>query len=447
MRDKDQLVQMNTESYNRHTMISIPRYGIAHQIFRVCRYTSVFIFVFLLPTQLAKHYWPSWSYVQGIAIDYLAIKISALDILSIVIVALHFRQLYALINNDKQIRLIIVLLVLLNSYFALREAHTLLLWIGFGVHTLALLAVIKNYKKYLTVIMIGLATSVVIQILLVMMQFTSQSSIQGVWYWLGERKIVMSLPDIAKIYVNGREFLRPYGTFSHPNALGGFYMLLFFFMIWFKKNILSIKFHKLCANIVIFVCPYLILSSFSKTAIIGFVIGSVMLIVNDDIYRKCKFCLVARILGLSAITFVFIQLSGDPDSLTKRWALIQNALGVIALHPLWGVGLGNYVASQATISMPMRFGSLFQPVHNALLLVISEVGIGGLTIVYMIGRRLKVVGMSITMPMYIVIPLIATMMMDHYWVTATQNQTLLIFVALFLIVKASNKTDVTINSR
>jgi len=428
-------------------MYTLTHHPTVRLILNVCRYVCVFFFIFLLPTQLTKHYWPSWSYVQGIGIDYLAFKISVLDILSIIIVILHWQHYLSFSKIVKGISTLIILLGMLNSFFAVREIHTLLLWIGLASHTLALLIIVKNIRKYLTIIVVGIATSTAIQIILVMMQFMSQSSIQGVWYWLGERKIIMSLPDIAKIYVNGREFLRPYGTFSHPNALGGYYMLLFFFMIWFKKNILHTRLQILGANIVIFICPYLILSSFSKTAIIGFVIGSIILILNDKVYRKCKFCLVARVVMLLTITFIFAQLSGDPDSLTKRWVLIQNALQVIAQYPLWGVGFGNYVAAQATILMPMKFSSLFQPVHNVLLLVISEFGIGGLTVIYMIIRRLMGIGIRYVLPMSIALPVIITMMMDHYWVTAIQNQTLIIFVAMFLILKASNKTDVTINNR
>lgn len=40
-----------------------------------------FLFIFFIPTQLGKHFWPEWSYVMGIRVDYLSPTLYFLDLI------------------------------------------------------------------------------------------------------------------------------------------------------------------------------------------------------------------------------------------------------------------------------------------------------------------------------------------------------------------------------
>ena len=398
----------------------------------VAKHVVVFLFFFFLPTQLSKHFWPAWSYVQGIRVDYLSPTISVIDILSLLIIAFHMRTLVHFIRTtNRAVFVVLGLLIGTNLLFSTPPLHSLFIWLRILLGFVVMLILVKNMKKYLSTILAGLAVSTVIQLLLVCMQYISQSSLQGIWYWLGERRIVLSLPDVAKISVYGREFLRPYGTFSHPNALGGFYVLLFFFVFWLRQQISPTDgCTRLMAGVILFICPFLVLASFSKVAILSFVLGNLILVWGDYTYRKCALCLVARTSILILVLLMFTIPIGDPYSLQKRLVLIGNSLRIFFDHPLWGVGLGNYIIAQSSISILPRYMPLYQPVHNIFLLVLTEVGVGGMLLAYFFVRQLKIlmIGGAHLLPMLLVMFL--TGMFDHYWITQPQTQVLAVFVLL-----------------
>lgn len=393
----------------------------------------VFLFFLFLPTQLSKHFWPSWSYIQGIRIDYLSPTISVMDMLNFAILVVHTSSIVQLIRSvPKSILVTLGLLVLTNTLFSLNPTLTLLSWIHVLYIVLALLIIVKESRLYLLPTLMGLSIGSAIQLALVFQQFMYQSSLQGVWYWLGERKLILSLPDIAKISVYGREYLRPYGTFSHPNALGGFYALLFFFIHSLKNQAYARKYTRL-ANIILFLCPFLIILSFSKVAILSFVVGSLILVWGDYAYRKCILCLVARSAGLIVLFLMFTIPIGDPYSLQKRLVLMGNSVQILLQHPLWGVGFGNYILAQSSIHILPRFMPLYQPVHNIFLLVLAEGGLGGIMIGYFLARQTKIILFASLQIIPILMVIGITGLSDHYWVTLPQTQLLLLFVVLYIL--------------
>ena len=50
-------------------------------------------------------------------------------------------------------------------------------------------------------------------------EFIKQASLNGLFWWLGERTFTSSTPGIAKAVIDGRLLMRPYATFPHPNVL------------------------------------------------------------------------------------------------------------------------------------------------------------------------------------------------------------------------------------
>ena len=81
------------------------------------------------------------------------------------------------------------------------------------------------------------------------------------WWWIfGERSFSLATPNIAAIDLWGQKFLRPYATFSHPNALAG-WLLLAGFILWDnrRKRLLALSG---------------ILLTFSRNAVLAFVVGA-----------------------------------------------------------------------------------------------------------------------------------------------------------------------------
>ena len=147
----------------------------------------VFSFFFFLPTQLAKHFWPAWSYVQGIRVDYLSPTISVIDILSLLVIAFHIRSIVQFMRTTKRANFIILgLLIGTNIMFSALPLRSMMSWLHILLGCSVMFVIVKNIQKYLFVILAGLAAGSIVQLILVCMQFISQSSLQGLWYWLGE---------------------------------------------------------------------------------------------------------------------------------------------------------------------------------------------------------------------------------------------------------------------
>ena len=130
------------------------------------------------------------------------------------------------------------------------------------------------------------------------------------------------------------------------------------------------------------------------------------------------------------ISSIFLVGKSDPLSLQKRIELIRTSLSIIIKHPFTGVGVLNYLLSQAEYSSKFLY-FINQPVHNIFLLFFSEWGLlfGG----YLIYLSLKWTGQIIKTRPHIFLAIIITGMFDHYWLTLNQNFILLALILSFII--------------
>ena len=263
--------------------------------------------------------------------------------------------------------------------------------------------------------MIALLISGSFQFFLSLTQMINKHSVQGVFYYFGERLLSLSAPGIAKASLGGVEILRPYGTFSHPNSLAGFFLLLYFFVLTYKKfdRYLALKY------LFLFISSILIFISFSKIAIITFLILNTSYFIFNTKF-SCKLCKVARMVVLFIVSLIFLQATTDPLTVSKRIELIKNSVEIILRYPIQGVGLGSYLIEQAKFSS--NFYLFFnQPVHNIFLLFLGEMGlvIGGFLLYqlirYLISRHLS------KEQWILIFVIVLTGFFDHYWVTLQQN--------------------------
>jgi hypothetical protein len=253
------------------------------------------------------------------------------------------------------------------------------------------------------------------ELFLSMAQFINKHSVQGIFYYFGERLLSSSAPGIAKASFQGVELLRPYGTFSHPNSLAGFFLLLYFFVLTYKKFSRYLALKYLC----LFIFSILIFISFSKIAIISFLILNTSYFILNTKFT-CQICKIARMTILFIISLFFLQATTDPLTISKRIELIKNSITIILHYPIQGVGLGSYLIEQAKFSS--KFYLFFnQPVHNIFLLFISETGlvIGGFLLYQLINLLIR---RQLSRDQWILIlAIIFTGSFDHYWLTLQQN--------------------------
>lgn len=421
------------------------------------------LLLLLLPTQFGKHFFFDFSFVNGVRVDYLAPTLYVTDIIVFLLVIANIPVVIKALQNKFFIFLLCIAIV--NIFFALSKEVAIYRWVrvleayclfilmfsffrhrdpplaGSGSQTTKKRDPDIHQADIVTTKTFGfsLLSGTIIQFVLAVLQFINHHSMQGFFYYLGERSFNLSTPGIAKATLNGVEFLRPYGTFSHPNSMGGFYLLIYFFVLTseffrhpgkIRRNFsqdqkhfgfwIRIDFVNLTRMTLLLICSCLVFLSFSKIAILTFLILNVVYLFQTKFYKHCIICFISRIAGLIVLTAIVLVTTTDIFTVDKRWELIQNAVQIIQQHPIFGVGLGNYVIAQQNFSTTY-LNFINQPVHNIFLLLGTELGLPmSLIFFYMLIRHIRPKLANQTFLFFIFI-VGFTGFFDHYWLTLQQN--------------------------
>ncbi len=392
-------------------------------------------FVFLLPTQLGKHFFLPFSFVSGVRIDYLAPTLYLIDIILVLLAVFYCDQIKEHVKKNARLLLILGAALVANIFIAPVPQMAL--------YTVARL--IEVYTVYIifahetkrngALILNALIAGAAMQGVLTTLQFINKGSLQGIFYFFGERFFSLSSPGIATASLNGVEILRPYGTFSHPNSLGGFYLLLYAFA-------LSARPMKIPHIVLAALASFLVFFSFSKAAIGTFLLititSALLQFVDRPLKSKklCLPCLASRILIPLFLGFLFFQAKGDTYSIDKRITLIEQALIMFQQNPLFGVGFGNSLYLQA--QFPSKYPEFFlQPVHNIFLLLLVQGGTIITALFAWIAFQLATKKRAL-----VFIAIIMTGLVDHYWLTLIQNM-LLVGVVFGLLRDKEEKVKTT----
>ena len=370
-----------------------------------------FLFCFLLPTQLGKHFFLGFSYITGIRIDYLAPTLYLTDLFAFLLIFSYLKIVLRFFK--KKVFIILIILFFINAFFSL-SLPLFFYRIVKIMEVISLFAIFKSeYGTYKKSVILGLATGVVFQVPLVMGQLVFKHSLQGVWYLFGERFFSPSTPGIAKASLQGNEILRPYGTFSHPNSMAGFFLLIYLFFLTHKQITNTVFKYG-----VLMLCSFMIFFSFSKNAIFVFLFLNLLFLILKK--QSCRICTLASLLVPGVLAIVFLSAQTDLLSIPKRLTLFSQAITLLSKHPLFGVGLGNYLLAQS--SFPIKYPYFFlQPVHNIFLLFIVETGlIISSVVLYCLLLFLKTIKNNAP-ALIVVLGIMLTGLNDHYWVTLQQN--------------------------
>mgnify|MGYP001579916711 CR=1 FL=1 len=385
----------------------------------------IFLFGFFLPTQLGKHFFLPFSYLSGVRVDYLAPTFYVLDIIVIGLYIAYLKNYKDLLRNI-WIQLFLFATAV-GLFFAISKEIALYRYIKI-IELLIVFSALRTHKKNPVVFLYGLFLSTVVQFCIAVSQFIQKSSLDGVFYFLGERHLSLSTPGVAKTALDGVEFLRAYGTFSHPNSLAGFYLLIYAYLLFQKKHALP----TILNTCFLLLCSALIFLSFSKVAMLGLLLLTIKyFIVNWKEYKNCTICVGSRLLSILIPLGIMASSIGDPLSGQKRIELMLNSFSMIYTNALTGVGLGNYVIAQE--SFPNLFlGLIGQPVHNVFLLAASEIGLPiVLGLLFVLIKYLKTNRYNYQISA-VFFALFLTGMFDHYWVTLEQNWLLVAAVVALL---------------
>lgn len=384
------------------------------------------LFLFLLPTQLGKHFFLDFSYINGVRVDYNTMVLYTTDILVLILAVLYRKQILSSLQKNAKRWLILTLLFSANVL--LSQFPQLALYQGFKLFEVYLVFLIFNNARLSNKILLGsLAVGALLQLTLALAQFQLARSLQGVFYYFGERLLSLSTPGVAKASIAGREILRPYGTFSHPNSMGGFYALVYAFTLFTGlPSIKHVRFEivRIIKPALLLISSMLVLLSFSKVAIITYIIITALYVYLQKDNTKCTLCKAAKIIVPATISLVFLQAMGDPFSLAIRGELLLQSLGIVWQNLFFGTGLGHYLFYQA--GLPSQFARFaLQPVHNIYLLFLAQSGVilGG-AVTYVVYKYLWMMRKNRRF-IAIILVILITGSLDHYWLTLQQNMLLL----------------------
>lgn len=395
--------------------------------YRHVRVLIFWIFLFLLPTQFGKHFFFDFSFVNGVRVDYLAPALYVTDLLFALLLIAHLRDI---INHlRKNIRWIgaLIILIMLNVFIA-NEPVLAAYSTGRIIQIYLTYVIFRHYShNAYGSPFVPLIAGALLQLALTSAQLVFNSALQGPFYYLGERALSISTPGAAKADLFGNQFLRPYGTFSHPNSLGGFYLLVGVYALsgTFKKT--AGMFRKMAGTLLLALSTMLVLISFSKAAILSLAAAIIIFAVAKKVrIKECSMCTLAKTIIGSVLLAIFLQVRSDPLSLEKRMSLMREALVIITQKPFFGTGFGNYLYHHT--QFPSQYLHFFlQPVHNIFILFVMQAGIiltGFVlyTLVPFAARLISKRGMHAILPCMVVL---LTGLADHYWLTLHQNMLIL----------------------
>lgn len=380
-----------------------------------------FLLVLLLPLQLGKHFWPSWSLVFGLRVDHLSPTLYLTDL---IVFALLFswqigecklRNLKSQLQNKKII--FSFFFIFLNLFFAQSRGLAFYKWLKIAEFFFLGLYV-SQIKLQKPLFLRFLSLTLIYSSLIALGQFVHRGSLGGLLYYLGERDFTLSTPGIAKIILLNRLHLRPYATFPHPNALAGFFLVSLVLLLGWTKKKGTLFWLSLILGILT------LLLSFSKITWI-FAALALAFWPGRGVLKNFPRPLVFLILSTFLI-FLFLKIPLDPYSFSRRIELTHSSLLMIQKYPFLGVGLGNFL-SQLPFFWQAKEGIRFlQPVHNIFLLLATETGLLGLGIFLWflsqtVTRLLKTKKYFLLYSLFIIF---FTGLFDHYWLTLQQNQLL-----------------------
>ena len=410
--------------------------------------------IILLPVQLGRHFWPEWSYVLGLKIDYLSPTVYLTDILIAGILGvwglekLKIQGLKVKIAS-KNLKLLffpisVFCFLFLNALFSQSSGVAFFKFIKIIEFFLLAFYVVKN-NDALSVLRSALPIPIIYSSLIALGQFMRQVSLNGLFWWLGERSFTAFTPGIAKAVFNGRLIMRPYATFPHPNVLAGF-ILVSLVLIGISNHESGTK--KAIKWLAIILGIITITISFSRsTWLVGLLFGAWYLL-NAMRNKRKKQPLITNYKLLTTLLIVLVGLGfffsltpkfSTDEALFLRFESIRVSLAMIKDQPLTGVGLNNFIAQLPNFWQAPETVRFLQPVHNIFLLVVAETGLVGLAtflwFLILTFKRLLAMpasrdsfGMG-NWPLVIsLLVILLTGMTDHYWLTLQQTQLLLAVV-------------------
>lgn len=393
-----------------------------------------YLLVFLIPTQLALHFWPSFSFIYGIRVDYLAPTIYLTDVLVLTVILLDAKDAYRAILKRKLFVGLFILLALFNIGFSTVPILSFIKWLHILVLFLFAIYASGVEKKNIEKV---IYYSLVLFSIIGISQFILGRTIGGPLYYLGERSFTAQTPGIALFSLWGREVLRTYSTFSHPNSFAGYLGLGIIFLLLsknFKKTLPRLF------GLLIILAAFVL--SFSLAALTSLIIIAGLYFFEKH-FRNLKSFYIWILVVAIVVSLAQVLASNNnsfyeifpQDKYSERLQLSNISGKMISERFFTGVGLNAFISNLPNFKAPTGYIWYLQPVHNIYLLIFSETGIAGIILFFIfIGYGFKKLFLrSNDQIVFSIMFILFTGLFDHYWLTLQQNSFFMFFLFSYFI--------------
>ncbi len=384
---------------------------------------SDFLFLLVLasiPVQLGKHFFFPYSYVLGLPIDYRSLIIYVSDLAIVLYLAAFFwgnrkrlTSIYAKLKSFVIISTVLNAYLLIDSIFFSLDKEASLVFVAKVIlfNLFAIASAVTLSKKEIAKKSITLFKNLLeIESIILILEFFLQRSL-GLTIF-GERSFDSSTPSIAHADLLGNQFLRPYGTFPHPNVAAAFLVFVLILFLGSKREKIKLVFPSVLGFVAL-------IATFSKSALAALVVAL------GIIFSKKKGFLVL-IFALLAIGILLLKNTSDSSlpTISERLVLMQKSLDISLINPLFGIGSNNFILelSYANLFSVSQI-RLLQPVHNIFFLILAENGIIGLLLfTALLFVVLKSVNTKTKLALFVSILIFGSI--DHFLWTLQQGQLL-----------------------
>ena len=372
-----------------------------------------------IPIQLGKHFWPPFSFIHGIRLDYLSPILYLSDILLFLLFVISSFQLKRSFMKwiISPLPLLTLIVVVIGAFFAQEKLAALYAFWRILEYSFFAFFAFKTLKPSdmddvsFIFILWGL-----VQTVLSTFQILVQHSLGGVFYYLGERTFDASTPGIASFRIGETLTMRPYGTFPHPNVLAFYLLCALVLLLIIKANTRHKQIIQIAVGMLIF---FGIVITFSRIVLVLSVIAICMFIFSK-VRRAISLPMI--ISGLFLIVFLFV-LRGKAELISDsllRLELIKIGFLVLLNHLLLGVGLNNFYFHEILYQKNLT-PILLQPIHNIYLLWVVQTGIAGFVVGALFVRKIVSVLSPRPFAWFLLVSVLVCGLFDHYFITLQQG--------------------------
>lgn len=407
----------------------------------------------------------SYSTVLGIYSDFTSLSLYLSDIFIV------FLAIFTAISNFKEFSSyfkgtsVIFLVSLLFASFILSITNSdfgLALYITSRIAELIVLhGTIKILFKYINLtksihFFIALLS---VQAILTLIQLAFQHNI-GIRY-LGESVISTQILGVAKVIASGFTYIRPYGTFPHPNVLSAFFVtgipLAIYSLISAKSRLTRMTVASALALII-----FGLFLTFSRAGILAGAVSFIIFLAGL-IYIKldAKKIIYLATIGLIASISMFVlakpfllsRNTVSDEAISLRSLYNHIGVKIITANPVFGVGPGQALLHMQQFSPVHLEPWDIQPIHNVFLEAVAELGVP-LALLFLFiflwfvkelfsnlkkeslteNQKLLKLALGAILVSYFIL-----MQFDHYFYTIEQTRLLFVGVIAFVYVIIQNE--------